>query len=57
MAQPYSSTAYIATPAGTVVVEGSKAERLVRTYDRLREAALREQDALAFLSELERRLE
>ncbi|MFK3980092.1 helix-turn-helix domain-containing protein [Micromonospora sp. NPDC050397] len=57
MAQPYPSAACVATAAGTLVVEGDKAERLVRAYDRLRNVALREQAALAFLSELERRLE
>lgn len=57
MRPPYPVAGCISTPAGNLVVEGEKAETLLRTYDRLREVALREDATLAFLSNLQARLE
>lgn len=57
MRSPYPVAGYISTTAGNVVVEGDSAETLLRTYDRLREVALREKATLAFLSDLEAHLE
>ncbi|HEX5595273.1 MAG TPA: helix-turn-helix transcriptional regulator [Micromonosporaceae bacterium] len=57
MRPPYPYAGCVSTPAGTVVVEGDEAEALVRTYDRLRDAALHKESAVAFLSDLAKRLE
>ena len=57
MRPPYPFAGCISTAAGNLVVEGAKAEALVRTYDRLRDVALREKAAIAFLTDLQTRLE
>ena len=57
MRPPYPFAGFICTAAGNLVVEGDKAEALVRRYDRLRDVALREKAALAFLTDLQTRLE
>lgn len=57
MARPYPMAACISTPAGTLVVEGDKAERLRHAYDRLREVALPRRATLALLAELQKHLE
>lgn len=57
MRPPYPVAGFISTPAGNLVVEGDKAETLLQTYDRLRDVALREKATIAFLTELEARLE
>ncbi|MDG4790660.1 DUF5753 domain-containing protein [Micromonospora sp. WMMD1102] len=57
MRPPYPLAGFVTTPAGNLVVEAEKAEKLLQTYDRLREVALREKAAVAFLTEWETRLE
>ena len=57
MPHPYPWVASVDTPAGNVVAEAEKAEALVRTYDRLRDAALSEKETAAYLTDLARRLE
>jgi hypothetical protein len=57
MRPPYPLVGGISTAGGNLVVEGDKAERLLQKYDRLRDVALREEATLAFLTELETRLE
>jgi len=57
MRSPYPVAGFLCTAAGNLIVEGDKAEGLVRTYDRLCDVALREKAALAFLTDLEARLE
>jgi hypothetical protein len=57
MPRPYPLVAGISTAAGNLVVEGTDAEALVRRYDRLRGAALRESATTAFLADLAKRLE
>lgn len=57
MRRPYPYTGCIETAAGTLVVEGDKAERLVATYDRLRYSALENGAVQRFLFDLSARLE
>lgn len=57
MRKPYPRTGCISTVAGTVVVEGDKAESLLRRYDRLRSVALKNGAVQRFLFDLEARLE
>lgn len=57
MRPPYPVAGFVTTPAGNLVVEAEKAEKLLQTYDRLRDVALREKATIAFLTELETRLE
>ncbi|MEO3745182.1 helix-turn-helix transcriptional regulator [Plantactinospora sp. B5E13] len=57
MRSPYPVAGFVSTPAGNLVVEGDKAETLFQKYDRLRDVALREKATIAFLTELETRLE
>lgn len=57
MPHPYPWVASVDTPAGNVVAEGEKAERLVHTYDRLRSAAMSERASAAYLTDLAKRLE
>ncbi|MBF9130050.1 helix-turn-helix domain-containing protein [Plantactinospora sp. S1510] len=57
MRPPYPFAGCISTPAGTLVVEGDKAEALLQKYDRLRGVALQEKATLAFLADMEARLE
>jgi transcriptional regulator with XRE-family HTH domain len=57
MPRPYPLVAGISTAAGSLVVEGSRAEALVQRYDRLRGVALREKATIAFVTDLANRLE
>lgn len=57
MRRPYPYTGCISTAAGTLVVEGEKAERLIATYHRLRGAALDNGAVQRFLFDLSARLE
>lgn len=57
MRPPYPVVGGITTAAGHLVVEGDEAEALVRTYDRLRNAALQDESAVAFIFDLAKRLE
>jgi transcriptional regulator with XRE-family HTH domain len=57
MRRPYPPTGCIATAAGSIVVEGEKADSLFQRYDWLRGAALRNGAVQRFLFELEARLE
>lgn len=57
MRRPYPYTGCISTAAGSLVVEGEKAEKLVGTYDRLRCAALENGAVQRFLFDLSARLE
>jgi hypothetical protein len=54
MPEPYPEVGYVQTPAGEICVEHTDVERLTTTYDRLREMALTQQDALAFIQDAER---
>jgi hypothetical protein len=57
MRPPYPFARCISTAAGTLAVEGDKAEALLQKYDRLRDVVLREKATLAFLTDFEARLE
>ncbi|MGW0435219.1 helix-turn-helix domain-containing protein [Micromonospora sp. NPDC003197] len=57
MRRPYPTAGCISTVAGTIVVEGEKADKLFQTYNRLRGAALRNGAVQRFFFDLEARLE
>lgn len=57
MRRPYPYTGCVETAAGTLVVEGEKAERLIATYHRLRGSVLENGAVQRFLFDLSARLE
>lgn len=50
MCEPFDDVGYAGTPAGEIYVEAIGAERLATTYDRLRQAAIDGDMALAFIA-------
>lgn len=57
MSEPYPAVGYVQTPAGEIYVEADAATRLASAYDRLREAALGQKNASAFIRKMAKDLE